>query len=145
MYNFSGITYRIWAVGGWCLFIGLIGVLYILFELLLHRKKPKIRTYIFVVICVAFGLGSAAFYYSRSVNPSISSYAGEFIDYHHDSRMTLRTYQYTFWNGDGLKQSYYLDISSKREIYPYEFVEGREYLIYYENTTRIIVRVEEIS
>jgi len=38
-----------------------------------------------------------------------------------------------------------MDIFSKQEIYPQEFVEGKEYRVYFDERTRIVVGVESIE
>ena len=144
MYNFSGIVYRIWGVSG--IMLLLLGIICILLEKP-WKKGFKIKKCIFGVIAILFALGLGIDYASRIVSPNISSYTGEFIRSNRDSSVAppLRlTYEYVFWNGEGKKQGFYLDVLSKKEIFPYDFEEGQEYIIYFDKGTNVIVRVDII-
>lgn len=144
MYNFSGIIYRIWAV---CGIMYLLGGVCILFE------KPwkngfKSKNCKIVICMLAFAVCLGSFYTSRVVWPDVTSYTGEFIESYRDSRAAPPlpfTKRYIFWNGEGKRKGFYLDVSSKEEIFPYEFEENHEYKIYYNRLTKIIVMVEIIE
>lgn len=76
--------------------------------------------------------------------PSISVHEGFFIE----ERSEFHSFfgmEYVFSNEDGLKPIFYLDIFSKKEIYPKEFVKDEMYRIFYEEKTEIIVWVEKIE
>ena len=141
MYNFSGIIYRIWGVGG---ILVAIGIVLILFE------KPwkngfKLKKNKWGLIAVACGILLIAVYASRIIFPDVSSYTGEFVDTHRNSRAAPPlpvTYEYVFWNGTGKRQVFFLDIYSKKEIFPSNFEYGQTYTVYYDEFTNVIVRVE---
>ena len=144
MYNYSGIFYRIWGV---CGIIFLVGVMCILLErpwkIGFTLKKCKLGIGI-VVFAVCLGL----VYGSRILFPNISSYTGEFIETHRNSRVAPPfpvTNEYTFWNSEEKKQVFYLDVFSKNKIYPFEFVKGQRYMVYYDEFTNVIVRVDVIE
>lgn len=144
MYNFSGIVYRIWGVSG---IILLLGIICILIEKP-WKKGFKIKKCIFGVIAIIFALGLGIDYASRIVSPEISSYTGEFIRSNRNSRVAPPlplTNEYVFWNGEGKKQVFYLDVLSKKEIFPSDFEEGQEYMIYFDEVTNVIVRVDVVK
>lgn len=144
MYNFSGIVYRIWGVCGIILLVGLIAILCTkLWMQDFSISKVKIDL-LFIVFAICLGL----VYSSRILIPDVSSYTGEFIESHRNSRVAPPlpvTYEYVFWDGEGKRQVFYLDIFSKKEIFPYEFVSDQKYTIYFDDFTNVIVRVETVE
>lgn len=140
MYNFSGIFYRIWAVFG---IILLIGIILILFE------KPwaptfRLKACRFALLMVAIAICGSLFYASRVVFPNVSSYTGTYVDYHRNSRVAPPlpfTYQYEFSNEEK-NTVFYLDVFSKKQIFPGDLEEGKIYTIYYDEVTKVIVKVE---
>jgi len=144
MYNFSGVFYRIW---------GVCGPILILWVVCLLFKKPwaknvKIQDCKLELIVIAFAVCLGLIYASRIVSPDISSYTGEFVDTHRNPRVAPPlpvTNEYVFWNGEGKRPVFYLDAFSKKEIFPYEFVRGQKYTIYYDEFTSVIVKVETVE
>ena len=55
------------------------------------------------------------------------------------------TDEYVFWNGEGKRQVFYLDIFSKKEIFPNEFVSDQKYTIYFDEFTNVITKVESVD
>lgn len=141
MYNFSGVLYRIWGV---CGIILIMGVILILFEKP-WKKDFKIRNCKFGLIMIAISICLGLIYGSRIVFPDVSSYTGEFIDSHRNSRVAPITHEYVFWNGEGKKQVFYLDTLSKKEVFPHGFVSGQTYTVYFDEYTSVIVKVEAIT
>lgn len=144
MYNFSGVFYRIWGVCGILL---LVGILCILVERP-WAKKVTLKDLKAGLLITVFAIGLGLVYTSRIVFPDVLSYTGEFVDTHRNSRVAPPlplTDEYVFWNGEGKKQVYYLDIFSKKEIFPWELEYGQQYTIYYDDFTNVIVRVEPIE
>ncbi len=144
MYNFSGIVYRIWGVCGIILLVGIIVILCAKPWMPdFNISKVKIDL-LFIVFAICLG----SIYISRIVFPDVSSYTGEFIETHRNSRVAPPlpfTDEYVFWNGEGKKQVFYLDIFSKKEIFPYEFVSDQKYTIYFDDFTNVIVKVETVE
>ena len=143
MYNFSGILYRIWGVCGTILVIGLICILF---------EKPWAKNFKlqdkFGLVMIVIAICLSLIYVSKIVFPDVSSYTGEFVYSHRNSRVAPPlpfTTKYVFWNGEGKKQPFYLDSFSKKEIFPYEFESGQKYTIYFDEFTNVIVRVEIID
>ena len=144
MFNFSGVLYRIWGVCGVILVLEVACIL-------LNRpwaREVKIKDCKLGLIMIAAAIGLSLLYASRIVFPGVSSYTGEFIDSHRNSRVAPPlpvTNEYVFWNGEGKKQTFYLDIFSKKEIFPDDFVSDRKYTIYFDEFTNVIVQVECIE
>ena len=141
MYDFSGVLYRIWGVCGILLVLGVVCIL-------LEKpwsKKFKIKNCIAGLLLIAFAISLSSIYLSRIVFPDVSSYTGEFIESHRNSRVAPPlplTKEYVFWNGEGKRKVLYLDVLSKKEICPYEFVSGQKYTIYFDEFTKVIVKVD---
>lgn len=144
MYNFSGIVFRIVGVCGIMLLLG-IGCI------LLEKpwsKNFKIQKCKLGLLLIIFAVCSGLVYASRIVSPKVSSYTGEFIETHRNSRVAPPlpvTNEYVFWNGEGKKQVFYLDIFSKKEIFPDEFENAQKYTIYFDDFTNVIVKVEIVE
>ena len=81
------------------------------------------------------------------LNPSISSYDGEYLREYRANEVTLSffSFRYVFDDGTEPQEAFYLDSFSKKKIYNKDFEEGKRYRIYYEEKDKIIVRVEEIE
>ena len=144
MFNFSGVFYRIWGVCGILL---LLGVVCILVEKP-WAKKIKLKDLKIGLVGIALAIGLGLVYASRIVFPDVLSYTGEFVDTHRNSRVAPPlplTDEYVFWNVEGKRQVFYLDFFSKKEIFPYEFEYGRQYTIYYDDFTNVIVKVEPVE
>ena len=144
MHDFSGVWYRIWGV---CGIILILGVVLILFERPWAKnfglKKCKLG-----LVIIAFAICLGLVYVSRIVFPDVSSYTGEFVESHRNSRVAPPfplTNEYVFWSGEGERQVFYLDIFSKKEIYPHDFISERKYTIYFDEFTNVITRVEPIE
>lgn len=141
MYNYSGLFFRIWGVCGVILLLGVICILV---------EKPwttsfKLQDCKLGLIIIAFAVCLGLVYLKRILLPDISSYTGEYIESHRNSRVAPPlpvTNGYVFWDGEGKRPVFYLDLFSKKEIFPYELEEGKEYTIYFDSFTKVIVKVE---
>lgn len=144
MYNFSGVFYRIWGVSGIVLLLGLVCIIF---------EKPWIKGFSiknckFGLFAIIFALCLIIVYAYRIVVPDVSSYTGEFIESHRNSRVAPPlplTSEYVFWNGKGEKPTFYLDSISKKAIFPHEFETGHEYTVYFDDFTNVIVKVEAVD
>lgn len=142
MYNFSGVLFRIWGVCGAILVLGVGCIL---------LEKPwtrnfKIQDFKLGLIMIVFAVCMGLVYVSRITFPDVSLYTGEFIESYRNSRVAPPlpvTYEYVFWNGEGQRHVFYLDIFSKEEIYPENFKHNHQYTIYYDDFTNVILRVED--
>ena len=144
MYNFSGVLYRIWGVCGVVLILGVVCVL---------LEKPwaknfKIQNCKIGLILIVFAVCLGLVYASRIAFPNVSSYTGEFLEAHRNSRVAPPlpvTNEYVFWDSEGKKQIFYLDMFSKKEIFPSEFISGQKYIIYFDEFTKVITKVEVVE
>ena len=114
-------------------------------NLFIYAFSPRISVdLLFIVFAICLGL----VYSSRILIPDVSSYTGEFIESHRNSRVAPPlpvTYEYVFWNSEGKRQVFYLDIFSKKELFPYEFVSDQKYTIYFDEFTNVITKVEAVE
>ena len=129
MYDYSGVWFKIWGLSGT---IFLLGVLCLIF------KKNKKYGCIGIFLAISLALLN----FASIAKPSVSEYNGEFIEEHRNGRSVF-SYEYTFWNGDGNKEVMYLDVFSKKRIYPSDFIRGHIYKVYYDKSTRIILKVDD--
>ena len=138
MYNFSGLIYRIWTVVGLLLLLGLTDILF---------EKPwsksfKIRKCKYGIFAISVAVCMGLVYGSRIVSPDVGSYTGEFVESHRTSKVSPFTMQYTFWNGQGKKLGLFLDLFSKKKVFPCELICGDEYVVVYDKLTNIILKVD---
>lgn len=141
--NYSGITYRIWAEAGVIVLIG-IGCL---LASGIRTKSFSKQCFWAGVLCVVYGLGTAVYYIVQLVSPDVASLHGVFYEEYRNSRVAPPlpfTMEYSFYDENNDSRVFYLDILSKKEIIPEGFLEDKEYIIYYETSTNIIVGVERI-
>lgn len=139
--NYSGITYRIWAEAG---VIVLIGIGCLLASGIRSKSFSK-QCFWAGVLGVVYGLGTAAYYVAQLVSPDVSSLHGVFHEEYRNSRVAPPlpfTMEYSFCDENNDSRVFYLDVLSKKEIIPEGFSENKEYIIYYETSTSIIVGVE---
>ena len=89
------------------------------------------------------------FYWFKVQNPQISSFDGTFCDSHSVSHSQSLNHRFTFLpfpsHPDDREKDFYLDVRSKKEIFPDELVEGELYRIYYEETCSVIVRIDVLA
>lgn len=146
MYDVSGIEYRIWGVFGIILLLGL-------FLLLVEKpwsKDFKFRKILFSLILIVVALGGIAFNIYRINALKVMEYTGFYDSYYRDSRIAPPlpfTYGYVFENEQSKKETFYIDVFAKKRIFPdspNDLEEGKEYTIYFEEATHIILKIEEI-
>lgn len=113
------------------------------------RESRNPKKVIRVTLMESYGeIGRVPVNLSKIVFPNVASYTGAFESSYRDSSVAPPlpvTYGYCFWNGEGKKPIFYLDIYSKRKIFPEEFKEAQEYTIYYDKLTKIIVKVDMVE
>ena len=139
--NYSGIIYRIWAVGGAMVLLG-IGCLLVSG---IRKKSFSKQCFMAGVLCAVYGLGTAVYYIAQLVSPDVASLHGVFYEEYRNSRVAPPlpfTMEYSFYDENNDSRVFYLDVLSKKEIIPEGFLEDKEYIIYYETSTNIIVGVE---
>lgn len=145
MYDLSGLAYRMWS----SLSLFAAGVVLLLLCWRDPRKKHQRGTLILSIGAMILSVLFCGFYWLKVQTPQISSFDGTFCYSHNESRSRPLNQSFTFLPfpshpGD-LKKSFYLDIKSKKEIFPDELVEGGLYRIYYEETCNVIVRIDVLA
>ena len=144
MYNFSGLIVMILGIFG---LMFLLGVVCILIEKP-WKKGVKLKKYLLGIVVVAIAVCMSLVLVHHIVVPNVSSYTGEFVKTNRTSRggRFLPIFdQYIFWNGEEKRQTYYLDVFSKKEIFPGELEEGKVYTVYFDEYTNTIVRVDIVE
>ncbi|MBR5310698.1 MAG: hypothetical protein IKU42_06225 [Oscillospiraceae bacterium] len=148
MYNYSGILYKLVAPCG-IIFLG--GIIILVLNSFWKKKhddseKKSIRN---AYIILGVGVISSLLFLVDIVSPKVESYTGYFVREYRDSGVSPPlpyTYAYVFCDGSSSpKPTYHMDVFSKREIYPEDFIEGQWYTIYYVDLidSNAIVAVEE--
>lgn len=140
MCDFSGILYRVWAVGGMVL---LIGVACLLLSKIGQKDFDK-SCFGAGVLCTVVGIAAIVYYLYCGFYPEVSSAQGVFTQKYHTSRVAPFTYEYTFYNDDGFAGTFYLDSFTRKEMIPEDFVLDEEYIVHYEARTDVIVGVEKV-
>ena len=140
MYNFSGIIHNIIFVGGGLFVIG--GTL-LAFSKFWNKRKLKRK-----LLISAFGILIASIIYIGyygyiCYNPNIVAVNCTFISENRQSRGgSIFTHAYVFLCSDGNTQKLYLDSLSKDKIYADNLNYEDAYVVYYEKSTKIIVRIK---
>lgn len=146
MFNLDGIRFRLFACDFLCLFLGI----FVLFSSKFWKPQQVIKRYFhggcFVTITAILII---AYHLWILLDPHILSCTGTYLSYRSNSRVSPPwpfTISYTFDTGEEKKREFHLDIFSEKKIFPEdELVYGNEYLIYYEEKTNIIVRIEPVD
>ena len=145
MYDYSGIVYRIWGIGG---VLSAIGVILLILSFLFKVDELQKRSFIVGIVFSLLGLGLAFEYSSILRNPEIQTFEGAFLEEHRNSRVAPPlplTWEYIFKDKDGASETFYLDTFSQKNIFSDSFENNTTYRVYYESEYRIIVKVETLS
>ena len=108
------------------------------FKKTFNWKKSKY--FLSSLLALALCSGLLLYYFCIIINPTVDVFVGE--QYKQYGRRGMDVC-YHFENGFGDTKALYLNTLSKNRIIQNGFDEDIEYTIYYEKTTRIIVRVEK--
>lgn len=141
MYNTGGLVYRVLTIGLLILIIGIVTLISSKFW------KPQIRktgSIILATCILLFSISYNVFFAYKAVNPSIATCKGSFV---RQSRYNAApfTNEYVFDIGTDIKKVLFLDISSKKNIYPDDFQKDAVYVITYEKDTDIILCIEKVG
>lgn len=145
MYNLNGILYRLFAT---CFVLFILGAIVLIISKFWDKEKADIACMRGAILSIVIILVGSSFYIYKYVNPTIEIHEGYFVEEYRDSSVAPPfpfSYCYVFTDGDNLKPSYYMDVFSRKDIYPDDFSTECRYRIYYEESTGIIVRVEQID
>ena len=143
VYNLSGLYYRFVSLG---VLMFVTSMILLILWFLFWKKEGKRILYVAIAGILASLIFS--FYALDDINNlKVEVYEGVFEK---ESRETHGTGflpfngKFTFSSEDSRK-SFELDVYSKKKIFPEDFVEGKQYRIFYEKDSKIIVGVEEIT
>ena len=143
VYNLSGLYYRFISI---CVLMFAISMILLLLWFLRWKKEGKRILY----IAIAGIVGSLifSFYLLDDIkNLKVEVYEGVFEEERRETHGTgflPFNGRFTFSSEDSRK-SFELDVFSKKKIFPDDFVEGKQYRIFYEKDSKIIVGVEELT
>ena len=143
IYNLSGLYYRIHAVGGVLLFLGILDLLLTLF---LWKKEKKLL--ILSILSIVTSLIFTTSYLIKLNNLEIEVYEGSFESTYRATAGIPSVLPFDFeyhFTSEASNKEFFLDAFSKKDIFPADFIEGNQYRIYYEKSTRIIVGVENLT
>lgn len=145
MYNFSGITYRLW---GECGMIALLGVMCLVTAFLSAKPDFSKRASVIGIAALLVAFLFSLEYLSSLRNPDIQIFEGTYSDGYRDSRVAPPlplTWGYRFFDSEGKSSTFYLDVLSKKEIFDEDFLEDDLYCVYYDAQTQIIVRIDHLG
>lgn len=100
------------------------------------------------ILCVIGGIVFGIDYASSLLSPEVRSFQGVFFQSCRNSRVAPPlpfTWEYSFCSSDGSKILVYLDTFTMKEIIPEDFTLNEEYIVYYEEDTKVIVGVEKVT
>lgn len=145
MYNYSGITYRLW---GECGIIALLGIVNIIIGFITAKPDLSKRCFIGGMFAVLVAFFCSIEYFSSIRNPEIQVFEGTYSEEYRNSRVAPPlplTWEYRFFDSDGKSYIFYLDVLSKRQIYDEDFLEDDLYRVFYEPETKIIVQIDHLD
>lgn len=156
MYDLSGLEYRLFSVGLISLFCGLVCFIISIHSNNIKRIQNKStkkshfnkEATILGVLFVCISLIYSGYYIFKIHQPIVCIHEGYFVEEYRNSRVAPPlpfTVQYTFTNNNQSNRKFYLDVFSKSKIYDKEFEKNSKYLIYYEEDTNIIVKVDKVE
>lgn len=159
MLNYSGLMYRATHIGVVSIALGLFSLtIYLYLDYSKSRKNGKKKRQqrrhkkdmICVLICMLIGILYSASYFYKVYNPQVAEFVGTFCYYYNESRPSHPlNLCFTFLpypsHPDGLKEDFYLDVQTKKEVIPEGFEEGQLYRIYYEESCKVILGVDVLS
>ena len=139
IYNVDGLLYRAFGVG---LIVLLMGIILLICSKFWNRKLSKKKEVATAIIVIVFSAFYMVFFLYKAFCPQIVSHEGYLSrEYRHFGM----TYAYVFTNGNEKKLTFYMDSSTKKKIYNNDFSSEIKYKIYYEEDTKIILKIEEID
>ncbi len=110
------------------------------------HKKTKKGEWISVIFVLVASLSLTGVDVFTVCYPTVETCSGYFVEEYRDPRSRVplnKEYVFDLKDG-GLKQVFYLDLTSKKKIFPEDFVEGEYYRITYEKRTKVILQVEKL-
>lgn len=141
MYNLDGIYYYMEVQFLASLIVGILGIVFSLFS---KWPKKEIRfSVVLGLLLIVLSVDRFVFYRRVLAEPKIEFFEGQYKK-EYRSNDCVWAMDYEFNEDDGTPRWVLLDNQTKKKIFPDEFEKGAKYKIYYEEETRIIVRVERL-
>lgn len=134
MYNFGGIYYQMKSnVSSFVI----VGIILFLLSRCWSKAHRNLKEMLLGILCIILAISSIIYYTMVLNNPEISTYEGYYVKEHRVYKRLLEK-EYIFFNGEGLKPVFYLDIFTKKEIFPEDFDSKKLYRIFYEERKKKI-------
>ena len=141
MYDISGLYYQMKVDS--IVFV-IVGILFLVDSHFWTLNKIKKKDLCVSLICCVISIYFLIYYHNVISDLKVSVHEGEFVEEHRESPYLFRM-EYCFTTKNGLKPLFYLDVFSKKKIYPNDFEEGTRYRVYYEQKTNVIIKVEKLE
>ncbi len=135
MYNYSALWIRL----VWLVIIGLIAVIIIL----LFGKSFKIRERIVaLVLAIALIILGGSSTFKAIINPKVETIVGYYEGESKQKSLNPFEMNYIFICDD---EKFFLELDpfSKKKIFNQDFEKGKEYTVYYEENTNLIVAISQ--
>ena len=135
MYNYIGLWTRLIWIFIVC-FIGAIVITLMRYKLgLLEKVIAWVLIICMLIFCIINNINSIT-------NPNVKYIEGVFEGEQRRNGLSLFEYEYCFKTENG-KNYIEMDILSKKSIYPNDLVVGKTYVVYFEATQNLIVKIIE--
>ncbi|MBQ3068368.1 MAG: hypothetical protein IJD01_00275 [Clostridia bacterium] len=128
----EGLLERLWDRG--VLFL-LIGVVLLLVSRFWNTEKRSWKLLLAAGALIVYSLANIVFYAYKASNPTIESCVAPYSRQYSPKGAT--DIEFVFGN-----KSYYLDSTLTKEVFPEELIVGKNYRIYYDKETKVILAVE---
>ena len=142
--NYEGIVYRIWAVGGVFVLLGIFGLVIAGIGRISFDKECFFMGILAILLGLYAGIEHTVYLHS----PKVESFQAELYRQYRDSSTAAPlpfTWKYMFYDEIGQLYAVYLDTFAKKKIFPEDFQVGEVYKVYYEDHSDIILGVEKVS
>ena len=141
MYDLSGLYYQMKTNAS---VLGMVGLLFLICSRFWVREKRNVKELLIGILCCFLCICSLGYHFYVINDLKVSIHEGTYVEEHRENPYLFRM-EYCFSNDGGLKPLFYLDVFSKKDIYPNKFEKDVVYRIYYEEKTDVIVKVEKLE
>lgn len=141
MYDLSGLYYQMKRDG---IIFGLVGLQFLISSRFWIAERRNVKEMIVGIVSILLCVCSLTYHTYVIYDLEIAVHEGALVR-ENRSNPGLFCKEYCFTNENGLKPVFYLDIFSKKELYPDDLVKGTQYRIFYEEKTDIIVKIEKLE
>lgn len=123
---------------------GMVGILFLVCSRFWIIEKRNKRDLLIGLVSVLLCICSVGYHYYAISRLEVGIHEGFFIRENRDNPYLFRM-EYCFSNSDDLKPIYYLDVFSKKEIFPEELTEKNMYRVYFDKRTEVILKIEKLE